>query len=652
MICYIKSFKDFKTIAKYDAVTYSLADGEDGRVTIYEKDPVQLVTKYVGCWLVIGDGKVNAESLQYSYSTEVDEEGGIVLNITGGNLNVYENPLVTGGIEYNINAKRYTRRQYVFYISGCSPEDDSLDLTIRHPIYAFERAVLYDGSEDYGTLISNILNNDYGVNCTDPEFKIDYMDVTNSDHTECIVETNNYGYIVPCDIFEDARKNGVIIDFINTPTNRLSVEIKTAAYEKGIVVFGDGHSIIQSESYDASYCSKVTVLHELQKQSDVLLSSEKQIVTADNLKIAVQFSQDIAKSRQTGKTVMMARLYAEWEKLKDGNITFNKNRFDVYLGTNTSGTKILKSAPEWKRTEDAGYMYTDWFELKGIDETESVTVYVICNANGSSEKQPGGQSFYLTMTIEGLIKSTDIKIGPLMNDGDEDSRTLYRILEYYLTKDGQIVQEQPEVEDRANGQWQIYEANSSDSPLMVATGAFSNNSDNHKIEFYSDTYFEYYQPMKLRLRNEVLDTIITSRTVTRTDERYFYKCGNLVTTLTDHVQKAEAGDDKNDKDIVKITSDVEKLKTQGQQTSKKYTKSVDDPEPRSTITIGSGGYVEIAPPDSLPDGAVLQGVSIIYWGSNTGAFDIKPYGQDGRRAFVIGTPNTTIMDLQCRWWYS
>ena len=74
---------------------------------------------------------------------------------------------------------------------------------------------------------------------------------------------------------------------------------------------------------------------------------------------------------------------------------------------------------------------------------------------------------------------------------------------------------------------------------MVATGAFSGNSDNHKIEFYSDKRFEYYQPMILRLRGEILETIITSRTLSRNDGRYFYKCGNLMTTLTDHVRGLE-----------------------------------------------------------------------------------------------------------------
>ncbi len=258
MICYIKSFKDFKTIAKYDAVAYSLTDGEDGSVTIYEKNPIELTTKYTGCWLVIGGVNQKVNSLPYSYTTEVDESGGIILNITGNSLITNEIVLGTGGLEYNINSVSYDKTPFIFYISGASPSDDSLTLTIKHPIYAFDRAVLYDNSTVYGTLIANILNNHYGVNCPDSEYAMTYMSVSNTDNTECTITTDNYGYVIPSDIFEMARQDGVIIDFRVTSSNTLAVNISTANYQSGVVVFGDGHSQLQSESYDASYCAKAT----------------------------------------------------------------------------------------------------------------------------------------------------------------------------------------------------------------------------------------------------------------------------------------------------------------------------------------------------------------------------------------------------------
>ena len=537
MICYIKSFKDFKTIAKYDAVSYSLADGEDGHITIYEKDPVQLMTKYVGCWLIIGDGKSSYKSNPYSFTTEVDEEGGVILNISGSGLNVYENPLATGGLEFNINARTIENNQYVYYISECSPSDDSLELTIQHPIYAFGRAVLYDGSKTYGTLIKNILDNDFGINCPDSEYTMSYMTVTATDETECTIEPDQFGYIIPSDIFETARKDGVIINFKNTPNNTLKVDVLTADYESGYVVFGDGHSIIQSESYDASYCAKATVLQEFNDQSNVLAQSELTDAARDNIKFLIQVCENIHESKLAGKIKLQARVYIEWpETQATESVKYTGNRFDLVLGTTWDNDKILLSVePEWDRTPEAGNHFTEWYDLKDIDDVDSCSLYSVIRIDGAYRQD--GDNKYITLELPDLIKSSVIKEGPLQEEYSEEHGTYYRVLDYYLTTDKQIAREPPEV--RPQGAWNVYQANTNESPLIVATGAFSGNSDNHKIEFYSDKRFEYYQPMILRLRGEILDTIITSRTLTRNDGRYFYKCGNLMTTLTDHVKGLE-----------------------------------------------------------------------------------------------------------------
>ena len=408
MICYIKSFKDFRTIAKYDAVSYSLPDGEDGHITIYEKDPVQLMTKYVGCWLIIGDGKSSHKSNPYSFTTEVDENGGVILNISGSGLNVYENPLATGGLEFNINAQTIENHQYVYYISGCSPEDDSLDLTIQHPIYAFGRAVLYDGSTTYGTLIKNILDNDFGINCLDSEYTMAYMSVASTDETECIIEPDQFGYIIPSDIFEDARKDGVIIDFKNTPTNTLEVDVRTANYDSGYVVFGDGHSIIQSESYDASYCAKATVLQEFNDQSNVLAQSELTDAARDNIKFSIQIHEDIKTSKAIGKIRLQARVYIEWpETQATESVTYTNNRFDLVLGTTWDDTKVLlRAEPEWNRTPEAGNHFTEWYDLSDIDDMDSCNLYSVIRVDGNWRQD--GDNKYITLELPDLINMAHI----------------------------------------------------------------------------------------------------------------------------------------------------------------------------------------------------------------------------------------------------
>lgn len=384
MLCYIKDFYTFETIAKYDAVEYSLADGINSSVTIYQKDAVELTTKYVGCWMIISHGFKEDAIGSYSYNVTNSSSGGLVIDITGNQIVSKETIAPSGGsvISFSINEK--IPRQYVYYISGASPNDDSITLTMQHPIYAFERAVHYEGETTYGELIYDVLTNDYGSLCPDAMYALNYLDVTNTDATECDIETDNYGYFVPSEIFEEARKFGVKIDFSLTETNRLAVSISTANYETGVVIFDDGHNKLDSESYDASYCAKATVIHELEDE-----------------------------------------------------------------------------------------------------DPENIT---------------------------------------------------YEVIDFYLSEDHHISTTPPE--NRAKGAWKIYNAYNDESPLSVAVGAFSGNSDNHKIEFYSDKYFEYYQPIKIRLRNEVLDTIVASRSVSRSDERYKYICGRLATTLTEKVDSA------------------------------------------------------------------------------------------------------------------
>lgn len=665
MICYIKSMKDFKTIAKYDAVSYSLADGEDGSVTIYEKNPIELTTKYTGCWLIIGDGKPKINSLPYSFSTENDEAGGLVLNITGASLRVHETPLLTGGLEYSINSETFDKKPHVYYISGASPSDDSLTLTIKHPIYAFDRAVYYDRTiKKYGPLIKKILDDDYGVNCTDPEFAMSYMTVVNTDNTNCTVETNNYGYITPSTIFEQARLDGVIINFDITSSNTLSVHISTANYNYGVVVFGDGHSQLETESYDASFCSKCTILQELQEISGVLSEAntdaghttlDKVIdfgtaSTADDLKAHVEIAQDIQATWATGKVQLMARFYVEWNTMTDGDITFTNNKLDIYLGRNSSGTQLLEAAPEWQRSSEAGAMVTNWFDLSPLTNSQapgSCELYAVFIVDGSSASP---RTNYSAILVKNIIKSSDIKYGPLNGNGD-DNPTLFRVLDYYLKTDNTISTTRPSASQRAHGQWQIYECSSSEYPELIALSTFANNSDNHKVEFYSDTLFELYQPMRLRLRGEVLETIITSRVISRMDGRYYYKCGNLAVQLTDHVKASEKEEESKYNEIVDIKSDIQKLQTQGQQTSQRFTRSVDDVEARN-ISFTNDPWVKIYPPDSFPAGAHIQSISLITWSASEGAFSVMPCGQNSDYAYVIGNLNQSITGLKCRWWYA
>lgn len=363
MLCYIKDFKTFETLSKFDSTEYSLAEGENGGVTIYQKNAVELTKKYVGMWLII-----NKE---------------------------------------------------LFYISGATPNDDSIDLVIQSPIYAFYRQVVYDGSETYGTLIKNILDDNYGINCPDNEYKLTYLTVTATDSTPCIIEPDDYGYVIPFEVFDDALYYGVAIDFNFTNTS-LSIIVRTANYDIGTIVFNDGSTTLESESYDINYVAKVTVIHDL-------------------------------------------------------------------------------GAPESEEEND-----------ESVQESEE--------------------------SIE---------------EEDDEPAHYYEEINYYLSTDGYVTTTPPQ--NRAKGLWKYYTANQDESPLAVAIGAFSHNNDNHKIEFRSLKRFALYQSINMRLRGELFSTIITARILSSNDNRYYYKCGNLATTLT---EKIESNNDSSSNEVKSIKKKI------------------------------------------------------------------------------------------------
>lgn len=438
MLCYIKDFKSFETITKYDAVSYALSDGTEGSVTIYQKDPVELTQKYIGMWLMINDGLLPST-----------------------------NPPKP--------------RQSIYYIAGCTPSDDSIDLKIVHPIEAFEREVLYGEETTYGDLIYNILVNDYGENCPDDEYRMTCLNVTNTDETECTVEPDEYGYIVPKDYFAEARKSGVAIIFTPTSDNKLKVEIKTANYEPGVVVIGDGHNQLSSESYDASFCAKVTVIHDLGNITDFTWRNG----AVDNT--GAYFQSDY---------YICTELY-EIPAKSSVTVETNAEHKYIFVVYDTNGTFI---------------------RTYGVQEEKKK--YILDSAS---------KILVILAKIDDSAITTD--------DSNYVTVSYYVTEDFYLSSDGDI--SSTPSQNRAKGIWRITTANADDDPKAIATDIFNSNTDNHKIEFYSDKFYEYYQPLSMRLRREVVDTIVTSRVHRSSDSRYFYICGNLATTLTDKIKKIE-----------------------------------------------------------------------------------------------------------------
>ena len=423
MLCYIKDFKTFTTLAKYDATSWSLPEGTNGEVVIYQKNPVELTTKYVGMWLII-----NHE---------------------------------------------------IFYISEATPNDDNISLEIQPPIYAFKRQVFYEGQTTYGALIAYILTNDYGVNCPDADYSLSYLSVTNTDATQCNIETDDYGYIIPCDIFDDALYYGVAIDFVYTNTG-LSVQVYTANYETGVILFNDGKTVLESESYDPNFIAKATVLHRLE------------VVEEDD--------------------------------------------------------------PE------------------------------------------------------------------------------YEVIDYYLSADNQISTTPPQ--NRAKGVWKYYTAEIDENPLYVAIGAFSHNNNNHKIEFHSPTRFNLYQNIKMRLRGEIFTTIITSRVLSSEDDRYYYTCGNLATTLTEKIET------QSDETSTEINSIKKRITNMEEENSSPFSIESTLYFPNQTVNVATNAEIFRITDESITTQTI---VTEMYFAGVV--YSVTWTSYDGYIAFYGTCPTATTADV-------
>lgn len=106
--------------------------------------------------------------------------------------------------------------------------------------------------------------------------------------------------------------------------------------------------------------------------------------------------------------------------------------------------------------------------------------------------------------------------------------------DFYLQADGSISTSAPE--ERLEGEWVKIAANADAIALDLAAEEFAKNVSSYKIEFYSEKLYELFDRVRLRFDDGVFTADITARRISSADKRYYYRCGNLPTTLTEKLQ--------------------------------------------------------------------------------------------------------------------
>lgn len=143
----------------------------------------------------------------------------------------------------------------------------------------------------------------------------------------------------------------------------------------------------------------------------------------------------------------------------------------------------------------------------------------------------------VTFSSSGLAKITalhDIDTG----EKDADGKIVYtrERTNWYLSEDGDISQLIPA--RRAAGDWgQVHVKNDEDVAAKVAE-TFAKNKKNHKLEFWSNVDIPVQTNCTFLVYGQLLRSHISYKRKSSTDNRFYYKSGELATTATEKLKGA------------------------------------------------------------------------------------------------------------------
>ena len=91
---------------------------------------------------------------------------------------------------------------------------------------------------------------------------------------------------------------------------------------------------------------------------------------------------------------------------------------------------------------------------------------------------------------------------------------------------------------RAEGKWEVLSLEETEDLEEKVQDIFSQNSNSHKIEWRSTKPYELYDTVVLRLDGGLMSSYVSYIGISSADQRYYYKSGELATTLTERLKGA------------------------------------------------------------------------------------------------------------------
>lgn len=240
MVCYFKSIETFITIGQAQVTDFSVpiasANGNTGKITVVG----ELTQTYTRQWLIL-------------------------------------------------NGRLY-------YVTEVEPRNGMTEITVGDALTAFGRTLVYTepSTNILGEWIKELAETEY-AELADTAYDMPYLTATNSDTTE-------FAHVAPKDnlftlesVMRNAQSRGIDISFSFTRT-ALALTISPGDTTERVLVDGDGHTQLVSETYSKTAIAKVTVISTLGYPHDYYL--------------------DVAGNIST--TVPLNRAEGEWITVKQG----------------------------------------------------------------------------------------------------------------------------------------------------------------------------------------------------------------------------------------------------------------------------------------------------------------------------------------------
>ena len=282
---------------------------------------------------------------------------------------------------------------------------------------------------------------------------------------------------------------------------------------------------------------------------------------------SVVLTSEISESYKGDWLYLAGKLYLIEEVTPEAGITTIKiaepeNAFDretEYTGSSDSIGAFIKAAleSEFKNQTDTAHAIP-YLRVDNSDTTSFVSPVTDGGLYNLSEyiKTARRSGVFCSFAISGstlditISSRTPTTHNVVFSDGKAQlqSRTFSRAItekvtvystngtstDFYLTPDRDISTTPPAT--RLSGKW-VKIASDTDAALLdLAAEEFEKNTDSYKIELYSEKSFHLFDRLRLLLDNKIFEADVTAIMRSSSDNRNFYRCGNLPVTLTDKLK--------------------------------------------------------------------------------------------------------------------